>query len=79
MDTIERAELVSLLREEAATRVVMVLGPHRFAQAHIPGSTTYTDLDEALDAHPPLAIINSFLLAGMATVGELFASGGALL
>ncbi|MEX0592920.1 MAG: homocysteine S-methyltransferase family protein, partial [Nitriliruptoraceae bacterium] len=33
------------------------------------------DLDEALTAHPPLAIINQFLLAGMARVGELFASG----
>jgi 5-methyltetrahydrofolate--homocysteine methyltransferase len=33
------------------------------------------DLDEALASHPPLAIINAFLLAGMATVGELFASG----
>ncbi len=34
-----------------------------------------TDLDEALESHPPLAIINAFLLKGMATVGELFASG----
>ncbi len=34
-----------------------------------------TDLDEALGSHPPLAIINQFLLKGMATVGELFASG----
>ncbi|MEX2533645.1 MAG: vitamin B12 dependent-methionine synthase activation domain-containing protein, partial [Nitriliruptoraceae bacterium] len=34
-----------------------------------------TDLDEALAAHPPLTIINDFLLAGMAEVGELFASG----
>ncbi len=33
------------------------------------------DLDEALVAHPPLAVINQFLLKGMATVGELFASG----
>ena len=33
------------------------------------------DLDEALVAHGPLDIINRFLLAGMATVGELFASG----
>ncbi|MFP4312496.1 MAG: homocysteine S-methyltransferase family protein, partial [Nitriliruptoraceae bacterium] len=33
------------------------------------------DLDEALAEHPPLEIINRFLLAGMATVGELFASG----
>lgn len=34
-----------------------------------------TDLDEALTDHPPLTIINDFLLAGMAEVGELFASG----
>ena len=33
------------------------------------------DLDAALADHPPLDIINRFLLAGMATVGELFASG----
>ncbi len=33
------------------------------------------DLDEALATHPPLAIINEFLLKGMATVGELFATG----
>src|SRR6056297_1063001 len=33
------------------------------------------DLDLALATHPPLDIINRFLLAGMATVGELFASG----
>jgi 5-methyltetrahydrofolate--homocysteine methyltransferase len=33
------------------------------------------DLREALEAHPPLTIINEFLLKGMATVGELFASG----
>ncbi len=34
------------------------------------------DLDEAMaDGHTPLAIINDFLLAGMKTVGERFASG----
>jgi 5-methyltetrahydrofolate--homocysteine methyltransferase len=33
------------------------------------------DLNEALQEHAPLAIINEFLLKGMATVGELFASG----
>jgi 5-methyltetrahydrofolate--homocysteine methyltransferase len=34
------------------------------------------DLDEAMAAgHPPLAIVNDVLLAGMKTVGELFASG----
>ncbi len=34
------------------------------------------DLEEALaGGHTPLAIVNDFLLAGMKTVGELFASG----
>jgi len=33
------------------------------------------DLDAALTTHPPLEIINAFLLAGMRTVGELFADG----
>jgi 5-methyltetrahydrofolate--homocysteine methyltransferase len=34
------------------------------------------DLDEAMAAgHTPLGIVNDFLLAGMKTVGELFASG----
>ncbi len=33
------------------------------------------DLDEALTTHPPLEIINAYLLAGMRTVGELFADG----
>jgi 5-methyltetrahydrofolate--homocysteine methyltransferase len=33
------------------------------------------DLDLALADHPPLDVINRFLLAGMATVGELFGSG----
>ncbi len=34
------------------------------------------DLDQAMaDGHEPLAIVNDFLLAGMKTVGELFASG----
>ncbi|MCA1834631.1 MAG: methionine synthase [Actinomycetota bacterium] len=33
------------------------------------------DLDEALSGYPALEIINTFLLAGMKVVGELFASG----
>ncbi len=33
------------------------------------------DLDTALETHPPLEIINAYLLAGMRTVGELFADG----
>ncbi|MEE2973170.1 MAG: homocysteine S-methyltransferase family protein, partial [Planctomycetota bacterium] len=32
-------------------------------------------LDEALGSHPPLDIVNNHLLAGMKTVGELFADG----
>jgi 5-methyltetrahydrofolate--homocysteine methyltransferase len=32
-------------------------------------------LDEALASHPPLQIINTFLLDGMKVVGELFGSG----
>ena len=33
------------------------------------------DLDEAMASHPPLEIINTFLLDGMKTVGELFGAG----
>ena len=33
------------------------------------------DLDEAMKKHPPLDIINTFLLDGMKVVGELFGSG----
>ena len=33
------------------------------------------DLDEAMQKHPPLDIINTFLLDGMKVVGELFGSG----
>ncbi len=33
------------------------------------------DLDEALQIHPPLQIINEILLGGMKEVGELFGSG----
>ncbi|WP_370455631.1 methionine synthase [Synechococcus sp. RSCCF101] len=32
-------------------------------------------LDEALNQHPPLEIVNTFLLDGMKVVGELFGSG----
>lgn len=33
------------------------------------------DLDEAMESHTPLAIVNDILLAGMKVVGELFGSG----
>lgn len=34
-----------------------------------------TDLQEAMESHPPLEIINSVLLDGMKVVGELFGTG----
>ncbi len=34
-----------------------------------------SDLEEALQAHPPLSIINNILLDGMKVVGELFGAG----
>ena len=34
-----------------------------------------TDLEDAMQTHAPLDIINTFLLAGMKTVGELFGAG----
>ncbi|MBT3330533.1 MAG: methionine synthase [Rhodospirillaceae bacterium] len=33
------------------------------------------DLDEAMEGHPPLEIVNDILLGGMKVVGELFGSG----
>ena len=33
------------------------------------------DLDEAMQSHPPLDIVNQFLLDGMKVVGELFGAG----
>ena len=51
---------------------------HRLEQRIIDGDRNglEDDLDEALaGGHAPLAIVNDFLLAGMKTVGELFASG----
>ncbi|MGB0749649.1 MAG: methionine synthase [Magnetospiraceae bacterium] len=35
----------------------------------------HADLDEAMAGHPPLKIINEFLLDGMKVVGELFGAG----
>ena len=34
-----------------------------------------TDLDEALTKHPPLDIVNVYLLDGMKVVGDLFGAG----
>ena len=51
---------------------------HRLEQRIVDGDRNglEADLEEALEAgHGPLVIVNDFLLAGMKTVGELFASG----
>ncbi|MFA9429944.1 rhodanese-like domain-containing protein [Egicoccus sp. AB-alg2] len=50
METVDRDTLRDLLAADTGTRVVMAMGPRRFAQAHIPGSETFEDLDAALDA-----------------------------
>lgn len=48
MHTIDRTELQQLLAADRPVRLVMVLGPARFAQAHIPRSETFADMHEAL-------------------------------
>jgi rhodanese-related sulfurtransferase len=53
MDTIELRELQHLLSDGRSVRVVMTLGPHRFAQAHIPGTETFATIDEALASLAP--------------------------
>jgi 5-methyltetrahydrofolate--homocysteine methyltransferase len=49
----------------------------RLKQRIVDGDRTdlEADLDEAMKAHPPLEIINTFLLDGMKVVGELFGAG----
>ncbi len=49
MDTIDRHDLEYLLATGQPVRLVMALGPDRFARAHIPGSETFTDVGSALD------------------------------
>ncbi len=53
MDTIDLHELQQLLASDQPVRLVMALGPHRFPQAHIPGSETFSDIRRALDALDP--------------------------
>jgi rhodanese-related sulfurtransferase len=48
MQTITRDELAELVASPGGARVVLTLGPRRHDLAHIPGSETFTDLDEAL-------------------------------
>jgi rhodanese-related sulfurtransferase len=47
MNTIERDELQTLLHADADIRVVMALGPGRFAAAHLPGAATFATVEEA--------------------------------
>jgi 5-methyltetrahydrofolate--homocysteine methyltransferase len=70
---------------EGASATASVREPHldwpverRLEQRIIDGDRNglEADLDEAMDGgHEPLSIVNDFLLAGMKTVGDLFASG----
>ncbi|HSK27856.1 MAG TPA: rhodanese-like domain-containing protein [Jiangellales bacterium] len=48
MDTVEREELRRIVEEDRGVRVVLTLGPDAYAQAHIPGSESFPDLDSAL-------------------------------
>jgi rhodanese-related sulfurtransferase len=48
MEIIDRETLQRLLEVGSEIRVVMVLGPHRYRQAHIPGSETFGSIEEAL-------------------------------
>jgi rhodanese-related sulfurtransferase len=45
MDTIDLHDLQRLLAADEPVRLVMALGPQRFAQAHIPGSEVLADLE----------------------------------
>jgi 5-methyltetrahydrofolate--homocysteine methyltransferase len=63
--------------EDSAKRVRAETAEERLVQRIIDGDRKglELDLDEAMQKHKPLDIINSFLLDGMKTVGELFGAG----
>ncbi len=73
MELFEGAKEATSTGEERAALPVEERLEHRIVDGDRDGIEV--DLEEALASHPPLAIINQFLLKGMATVGELFASG----
>jgi 5-methyltetrahydrofolate--homocysteine methyltransferase len=64
-------------KESRAAELAKMPLLERLAQRIVDGERNglEADLDEAMSAKPPLAIINEDLLAGMKTVGELFGSG----
>ena len=53
MNTIDLHDLHRLVASDQPVRLVMALGPHRLAQAHIPGSETFSDIAQALDVLDP--------------------------
>ena len=63
--------------EKQAERVRPARVEDRLSQRIVDGDRQglSADLDEALQSHPALEIINSFLLEGMRVVGELFGAG----
>jgi rhodanese-related sulfurtransferase len=68
MDTIERHELQELLDGDADVRVLMTLGPGRFAAAHIPGTETFAAVDAAFAELRPEENIVVYCTGGHASV-----------
>jgi 5-methyltetrahydrofolate--homocysteine methyltransferase len=64
-------------RETRAQELAALPLEERLQRRIVDGERTglEADLDEALETHPALAIVNEVLLSGMKTVGELFGSG----
>lgn len=54
MDPVDRHDLQQLLATGQPVRLAIVLGPRRFTQAHIPGSETFADPDQALNDLEPV-------------------------
>jgi rhodanese-related sulfurtransferase len=66
--TITREELIALLDADAPIRLVMALGPGRFTAAHIPGSETFTSVEEGLAALSPADDIVVYCTGGHASI-----------
>jgi 5-methyltetrahydrofolate--homocysteine methyltransferase len=73
MQLFDGAESTKASADELASLSVEERLERRIVDGEVDGIEA--DLDLALSQHPPLDIINRFLLAGMRTVGELFADG----
>jgi rhodanese-related sulfurtransferase len=53
VETIDLQDLRTLLADGRPARVVMTLGPRRYAQAHIPGTETFDSIEEAFASLSP--------------------------